>query len=306
MTSKPSTITVILGPTASGKTDEALTLAKKTNGFVISADSRQVYRGMDIGTAKPVQDTQKSKKQITNNKNLTPYYVDGVPHFCIDCVHPNEPFSVANFQSITYTLLEDTTLLQNYPTAIIAGGTGLYIQSILDNYVFPSQSDTAIKAELEKLSLEELQTNLATADPETFAKIDIQNTHRLIRALTHLQTTGKSFITAQQKNISPYTFEIYGLAVEKEALHQRINTRVESMITKGLIEEVETLLKKYQSDLPALQTIGYAEVIDYLQGTISKSKMIELIQTHTRQYAKRQMTWFKRDKRIQWVKKITK
>ncbi|MGB0757222.1 MAG: tRNA (adenosine(37)-N6)-dimethylallyltransferase MiaA [Patescibacteria group bacterium] len=292
---KPQIICIV-GPTASGKTSAAIDYAKKHSGYVISADSRQLYRGMNIGTAKPV-----GKMHKLPDMDLEAYVVEDVPHFMIDIADPDNPLTLADYQEQVYTILQNENLQKHYKTPLLVGGTGLYIQSIVDNYTLPhGEPNQDLRVNLESKDLEELQTMLQEQDPQSYKVIDIQNKRRLIRALEHTLTTGDSFADAQRANKSPYTFILYGISVQKDILHTRINTRVDEMIKSGLIEEVRSLYTKY-GKIQTLDTIGYTEVINYLNGNLEKQEAIEQIKVHTRQYAKRQMTWFKRDKRIQWT-----
>ncbi|PIZ98722.1 MAG: tRNA (adenosine(37)-N6)-dimethylallyltransferase MiaA [Candidatus Komeilibacteria bacterium CG_4_10_14_0_2_um_filter_37_10] len=281
MSTKPKII-VIVGPTASGKTSLAIGTARRYHGQIISADSRQIYRGMTIGTAQP---TKEQRQQVK--------------HHLIGCINPNQPFSLANFIQLTNKKI--TYLFHKNITPIIVGGTGLYVSALIDNYQLPKgEIDLALRKKLEQKTPQQLIALLRKKDPQTAQIIDQNNKRRLVRALEYVLTNKKSFTANQQKNTSNYQYQIIGLNPGKEKLEQNIRQRTKEMIKQGLVAETRELLKKYSSSLPALQTIGYQEIIQYLDGKISLTQAEELINIHTRQYAKRQMTWFKRDQRIKW------
>lgn len=281
MSIKPKII-VIVGPTASGKTSLAIKLARRYHGQIISADSRQIYRGMNIGTAQP------NKKQLLQIK-----------HHLIGCINPDQPFSLADFIQLANKKI--TYLLSKNITPIIVGGTGLYISALIDNYQLPSgKIDLELRKKLAKKTPQQLMTLLRKKDPQTAQIIDQNNKRRLVRALEYVLTNKKSFSANQQKKTSDYQYQIIGLNPGKEKLEHNIRLRTKEMIKNGLVAETKKLLKKYSASLPALQTIGYQEIIQYLDNKISLTQAEELINIHTRQYAKRQMTWFKRDPRIKW------
>lgn len=271
---------VILGPTASGKTGLALQLAKKIDGQIISADSRQIYRGLDIGTDKAID--------------------DDIPHQMIDVVNPDEEFSLAQYQQAVFQLLAENPQ-QAY---LLVGGTGLYISAIVDNLQIPAaQPDKKLRKELETKNNKELLAELEKLDPVSAQKIDPQNKRRLIRALEVCRVTGQPFSQQTTKGESRVDALQIGLDVPREKLYEKIDRRVDGMIEEGLVEEVKNLLAQgYSKDLPALSGIGYQEIIRYLEKEISLTETTELIKKNTRHYAKRQQTWFKRDKRIKWVK----
>jgi tRNA dimethylallyltransferase len=251
---------IILGPTASGKSELAFKLAKKFKGEIISADSRQIYKGMDIGTAK-------SKE----------------PQHLVDIVNPDQEFTLAQYKKLAIEKIREIEV------PFLVGGTGLYIQAIVDNLDIPQvKPDKQLREELEKLTPGELYEKLKKLDPGI--QIDPNNKRRLIRAVEVCLLTGKPF-PRKKKNPLFDTLQI-GL----ETTDEKINQRVDKMFEMGLVKEVESLTKKYPSDLPAFSGIGYQEIIQNPQNAK------EMIKLHTRQYAKRQMTWFKRDKRIHWIK----
>ncbi len=288
---------VILGPTASGKTELALHLAKKFSGFVISADSRQIYQGMDIGTSKPEGKLKKIKGEKV-------FFVQDIPHFMIDIIPPDREFTLADYQKQVYKILATNYQLpatsQKLP--FLVGGTGLYISAIVDNYQLPQgKIDKKLRDKLNNKTNKELLQKLKQLDPATYIVIDKNNKRRLVRALEYVITNKQSFVRAQKKDSPLFNTLQIGIKIDREKLYQRIDRRVHQMIKTGLIDEVKKLLKKYPADLPAFDSIGYREIIDYLQGKIDLDRAIELIKQNTRHYAKRQLTWFKRDKRIHWI-----
>lgn len=279
---------VILGPTASGKTAISLKLAKKINGEIVAADSRTIYKGMDIGTAKPTLEEKK-----------------GIPHYMIDIVKPDQEFTVAQFKQKAVKIIRDIQKRGKIP--FLVGGTGLYISSIVDNLQIPRvPPDKKLRKKLEKqiakYGLDKLWKKLIKLDPEAKKFVQKENPRRVIRALEVIYKTKKPFSQLRQKGQPLFNVFQIGIKMPRQILCQRINQRVDLMIKQGLVKEVENLLKKYPSDLPAMSGIGYHEIIKYLQDQISLEEAIELIKRDTRRYARRQMTWFKRDKRIKWVK----
>ena len=277
---------VILGPTASGKTKMAIELAKIFNGEIVSADSRQIYRGMDIGT-----DKVKAEK------------TSGIPHYLIDIINPDQEFSLAQYKKMAIEKIKE--IQKRNKTPFLVGGTGLYIQAIIDNLTIPSvKPDLKLRHQLEEKNLSELQAMLKKLDPKSFEKIDLNNPRRLIRALEVCLKTGRPFSEQTKKGQPLFNFIEIGIKIPSEEADEKINQRVDWMIKNGLIDEVKNLIKKYSLDLPAFSGIGYREIIQYLQGKISLDEAIQEIKIHTRQYAKRQMTWFKKDHRIKWVKNL--
>jgi tRNA dimethylallyltransferase len=299
-TVNPKKIIIVLGPTASGKTELALKLAKKFNCFIISADSRQVYQDMNVGTAKP-------KGRITNYKLgikgiETAYIVKGVPHFLMDYVEPNKSFTLADWLKVTKKLLNSKTLNSKFKIPIICGGTGLYISALVDNYKLPKgQINLNLRTKLAKRTLRALLNKLKKIDLATYKLIDKSNKRRVIRALEYVLTNHLSFTSKVKNQLSPYEFLQIGLNQPREKLYQRINSRVDQMLKKGLIPETRKLIKKYDPSLPALSSIGYKQIREFLNGSLTKEQAIEFIKRDSRHYAKRQLTWFKRDKQIHWV-----
>lgn len=280
MNKSTSKLIVILGPTASGKTELALKLAKKFNGEIVSADSRQIYKEMDIGTAKP------SKKEL---------------HHLIDIIKPDQEFTLAQYKNKALKIIRDIQRRDKLP--LLVGGTGLYIQSIVDNLKIPQvKPDKELRKELEKMTNQELFEKLKKLDEQATSFIDINNKRRLIRALEVCLITKKPFSQQREKGKKLFDVLQIGIKTNKEELEKRIDKRTEQMVEMGLVDEVKNLLNKYSPDLPSMNSIGYQEIIQYLKEEIDLNKARELIKKHTQQYTKRQMTWFKRDKRINWIK----
>jgi len=282
-------IAVILGPTGSGKTDLGIEVAKKYNGEIISADSRQVYRQMNIGTAKP-------KGEWKNGA----YFVDGVPHYLMDIIDPDENFTVVDFKERAITRIDD--ILKRGKLPIIVGGTGLYISSIVDNLDIPKVApDAALRTELERKNPDELAQMLKEIDPESSAKIDLKNSRRVLRALEVAMVSGESFFEQRRKQAPIYEAHEFGINLSREELYRRLDARVDRQIKDGLIDEVKDLSQKYSWDLPSMSGIGYKQIGYYLRGEMTLEQAIETLKRDTRRYAKRQKTWFKRDKKIIWI-----
>ncbi len=274
---------VILGPTASGKTGLAIKLAEKYNGEIISADSRQIYKEMTIGTAKPTKDE-----------------TEAIKHHLVDCIKPNHNFTLDEFIKKANRRIKSIQRKGKVP--FLVGGTGLYISAIVNNYDLPKgKIDLGLRKRLESKSKKELFEYLKELDPDTASIIDKENPRRLIRALEYVIINKKSFTNNQKTNNSPYNILQIGIALDQPELNKRIEERTNQMIDQGLAKETQKLIDKYDNTLPSLNTIGYQEIIQYLNEEIDLNQAIDLIKTHTRQYAKRQITWFKRDKRINWI-----
>lgn len=285
MTKSPTNkLIVILGPTASGKSDLAIRLAKKFNGEIVSADSRQVYQEMDIGTSKLTQ------KQMT-----------GIKHYLIDLIKPNQEFTLAQYKRLAVKTIKDIQKRGKLP--FLVGGTGLYIQAIVDNLQIPKvKPNKKLRNKLEKSTNQELFKQLKKLDPSTAAIIDPHNKRRLIRALEVCLITKKPF--SQQRKKGQPLFDVcqIGLELDKKTLEKRINQRVDKMFKAGLVEEVRKLAQKYSPNLSSMSGIGYQEIIQSFGSDTSKiNQAKELIKQHSRQYARHQLTWFKRDKQINWV-----
>ena len=278
-------LVVIAGPTASGKTSLSIKLALHYRSEIISADSRQFYRKMDIGTAKPGKDELKK-----------------VPHHFIDSIDVTEKYNIGKFEE--EALDKTRRLFIKHDILFLTGGSGLYIDALCKGIDELPETDPEVRDELNRKykteGIESLQKILLEADPEYYAETDINNPHRLIRALEVSMTAGKKY-SSLRKNIRKqrdFTSIKIGLLVDRDELYNRINNRVDEMINRGLVKEVENLLPYRHEN--ALQTVGYREIIDYLDKKITIDKAIEMIKQNTRNYAKRQMTWFRRDKEIRW------
>lgn len=281
---------VILGPTASGKTDLAVKLAKEFNGEIINADSRQIYQEMNIGTAKP--------KIGTKAKNNTTY--KGVVHHLINIVKPNENFTLAQYQQLAIETVRDIQTRKKTP--ILVGGTGLYIQSIIDNLKIPEVApNEKIRKKLERLNNAQLLDKLKKLDPQTFRTIDENNRRRVIRALEVCMITHKPFSKLKRKGPPIFNALQLGIDVSREELYRRIEIRVRKMIKQGLEKEVKQLCKKFPFNLPSMSSIGYKEFEQYFNKKITLEEAIDTIQKNTRHYVKKQMTWFKKDTRIHWI-----
>lgn len=280
---KTNKVIAIVGPTGSGKTEWAKIISKKYKGRVISVDSRQIYKGMDIGTGK--------------DKSF--------PQDLIDVVEPDKKFSVAEYQKQSNELINQYLKMNAMP--IIAGGTGLYLESILYGYVLPEiQKDSdKIRKRLEKLSDNELLEKLKKLDPISAMKIDPKNRRRLIRALEVSLLTKIPFSKQQKKQKPKFDTLILGIKIDRETLYSKVDARVEKMVRDGLIKEVRGLVTKYGPYKEAFNSIGYKEIIDYFADKHTLKDAIEKIKTNTHAYIRRQETWFRRDKNIKWISTIT-
>lgn len=284
-------IIVICGPTASGKTALSIKIAKRFGGEIVSADSMQIYRYMDIGTAKP---------DMTER--------DGVVHHMIDIINPDETYSVAQYVEQAHEVIKDIKSSKKVP--VVTGGTGLYINSLIDDVDFgKNDSDHKIRDELQKIADEQgidvLVEELRKFDPISAEKIHKNNTRRIIRAIEFYKMTGTPISEHQaetKKKESRYLPCLLAIKWDMEKLYERIEKRVDIMVEQGLINEVKTLEKMgYINSALSMQGIGYKETAEYLKGEITLDEAIDKIKTGTRHYAKRQMTWFRRDKRINWI-----
>ncbi|MFQ6050022.1 MAG: tRNA (adenosine(37)-N6)-dimethylallyltransferase MiaA, partial [Candidatus Paceibacterales bacterium] len=284
----------ILGPTAVGKTDLAIKLAKKFNGEIISADSRQIYKGMTIGTAKPKRETGDRRQETSR------YVVSGIPHHLIDIIYPDENFNVAVYKKRALKVIRDIQKRGKLP--FLVGGTGLYIQAIVDNIIFPKvPSRKRMRKELEAKTEKELFKIYKKLDPEGAKFIEKENKRRLIRAIEVCKVTKKSFWKQRKRGEPLFNTLQIGIKLPEKELKKRISKRVEKMFKLGLEKEAKNLIKKYKGAY-SLQTIGYQEWSDYFEDKIDKNKVKENIKLHTLQFARRQMAWFKRDKGIYWIK----
>ena len=291
---KPKVI-VICGPTASGKTSLSIELAKKINGEIISCDSMQIYKDMNIGTAKVTKDE-----------------MQGIKHYMIDFVSPDTRYSVADYKIDAEKAIE--TIINNGKTPIIVGGTGLYVDTLIYGIEYPEiKFDEQYRKRLEKESdekgLEILYNKAKEIDEKAMQKISPNDKKRIIRVLEIYHATGKTKteqeIESRKKEVK-YDYKIFAINMDREKLYERINIRVDKMIKNGLIEEVENLQKKYNHFPTAMQGLGYKEVVEYLQNEITKEEMIEKIKQESRRYAKRQLTWFRKNKQTIWIDGLAK
>ena len=279
------TLIVVAGPTAVGKTAAAIELAKHFNTDVVSADSRQFFREMSIGTAKP------------NAEELA-----AVKHHFINSHSIAEPFSVGDFEKQGLALLDD--LFKKHQYVILAGGSGLYIKAICEGFDDLPTADPSIRErlnlELEEKGISGLQQKLKEVDPDYYSQVDLANPQRVIRALEVFESSGKPFSSYRQATVNKRPFHIVKLALNlpREVLYNRINERVDMMVQQGLLAEVNALLP--YRHLNALNTVGYTELFDYFDGKTSLDKAIEMIKQNTRRFAKRQLTWFSKDSSFQW------
>ncbi|SFR99491.1 tRNA (adenosine(37)-N6)-dimethylallyltransferase MiaA [Anaeromicropila populeti] len=284
---------ILTGPTAVGKTDLSIALAKEIGGEIISADSMQVYKDMNIGTAK-----------------ITKEEMQGVPHYLIDVLEPSDDFNIVLFQNYALKYLDE--IYQRGKIPIVAGGTGFYIQALLYDVAFEeNDADMAYREELEHLAqingASFLHAMLKEVDPASCQIIHENNIKRTIRALEFYKKTGMPISqhnATERQRSSPYNFVYFVLTDNREQLYERINLRVDKMVEKGLVEEVAALMEKgYHEEMVSMQGIGYKEMIRYLKGDYSLEEAIYLIKRETRHFAKRQLTWFRREKEVLWLNK---
>ncbi|OPY58040.1 MAG: tRNA dimethylallyltransferase [Pelotomaculum sp. PtaU1.Bin035] len=282
---------VITGPTATGKSKVAILVAGAVGGEIVSADSMLVYRHMDIGTAKP------TKKEMCD-----------IPHHLINIIEPDQDYSAAVFQQQARAAI--ASIQERGKLPILAGGTGLYIRAVIDHYDFTGACrDELLRAELreesERNGFESLHLRLAEVDRRSAERLHPRDVRRVIRALEVYYLTGKPFSSYQKTNgcAGPlYNLVIFGLTMARETLYRRIEQRVEAMISAGLVEEVRGLLSAgYGAGLASMRGLGYKEIVSYLAGEVSLPQAVELLKRNTRRFAKRQLTWFRRDERIRWL-----
>ncbi|WP_294653803.1 tRNA (adenosine(37)-N6)-dimethylallyltransferase MiaA [uncultured Fusobacterium sp.] len=274
---------VIAGPTGVGKTDLSIKLAKLLNADIISADSAQIYKGMDIGTAK-----------------ITAEEMQGVKHYMLDVVEPIKKYSVGDYQTAVDNILNEKE--KENKNIILTGGTGLYIGSITEGLSDLPAGDPVLREELLKLDSEELYKKLMELDPQAAEDIHINNRRRVERAVEVCLLTGDKFSVLSKKNIKNNNYNFLKVALERdrEYLYERINLRVDIMLEKGLEQEVRALYEKYGENLRKINIIGYTELIEYFNGQVSYEEAVENIKRNSRRYAKRQFTWFKNDPTYVW------
>lgn len=286
-------LVILTGPTAVGKTKASIGLAKAIGGEIISADSMQVYKQMDIGSAK-----------------IKPSEMDGIPHYLVDILEPDEEFHVVLFQQMAKQAIQK--IYEKGKIPILVGGTGFYIQAVLYDIDFSeNEKDTSYREELEKLAqtkgAEYLHDRLREVDEKSAQDIHANNVKRVIRALEYFHQTGEKISEhneEQRKKVSPYNFSYFVLNDERAHLYERINLRVDQMINEGLVREVQSLKEKgYTRDMVSMQGLGYKEMLDYLDNKCSLEDAVEIIKRDTRHFAKRQITWFKRESDVTWIDK---
>ena len=289
MKTKPKVI-VICGPTASGKTGLSVKLAQTMNGEIVSCDSMQIYKDMNIGTAK-----------------VTKEEMQGIPHYLIDFVSPDKRYSVADFQNDSEKAISE--IIAKGKTPIVVGGTGLYVDTLVYHIQYPEiETDLEYRKQLEEMiqeqGLEVAYEKAKEIDPQATEKISSNDQKRIMRILEIYHQTGKTKTQLEiesRREEPPYEYLVYAIDMDREKLYDRINQRVDSMINQGLIEEVKELLEKYKEFPTAMQGLGYKEVVAYLKGDLTKEEMIETLKQETRRYAKRQLTWFRKNKEIKWI-----
>lgn len=281
-------LVVIIGPTAVGKTKTSIELAKRHNGEIISGDSMQVYKGMDIGTAK-----------------VTYEEMEGIPHHLIDIKSPDEPFSVAEFQRLVREKIAEISARGKLP--MIVGGTGLYIQSVLYDYQFSdAPTDEEYRKRMEKRveleGPEGIYEELVQVDPESAKNIHPNNVRRVIRALEVFHCSGKTMSSYQEHQSGEILYDtaIIGLSMDRDILYERINKRVECMMEQGLLQEVSSLYESGLRDCGSIQAIGYKELYEYLDGKGTLAEAVERLKQNSRRYAKRQFTWFRNKMDVEW------
>lgn len=281
---------VLIGPTAVGKTALSIELAKRLPIEIISGDSMQVYRGMDIGTGKATEEEQQN-----------------IPHHLLDIRDPDEPFSVTEFKDRAQTLIRDINQRGKWP--LIVGGTGLYVEAVCYNYEF---SDAPIDENFRKRlreraaasGSEELHRELQQADPDAAERIHPNDLRRIIRALEVIELTGEPFSHYQKgaRKPSPYDLRIVGLTMDRQMLYKRIEERIDKMLEQGWLEEVKALRNQgYTNEAVSMQALGYKELVQHLEGQLEYSEAVRLIKRNTRRFAKRQLSWFRHMEEVHWV-----
>ena len=287
---KKPIVIVICGPTASGKTALSIELAKKIEGEIVSADSMQIYKDMNIGSAK-----------------VMPEEMEGIRHYLIDFVSPDERYSVANYKQDAKKAIEK--IISKGKTPIVVGGTGLYVDSLIYEIEYNDiEIDEEYRRKLEtikeKEGLDILYKKALEIDPKAMEKISSNDSKRIMRVLEIYHSTGKTKtqqeFESRTKEI-PYDYRVFAINMDREKLYDRINKRVDIMLEQGLIEEVKSIYEKYNKFPTAMQGLGYKEVVEYLENKTTKEEMIEKIKQETRRYAKRQMTWFRKNKQTIWL-----
>lgn len=280
-------LAAIVGPTGVGKSNIAIKVGQVLDIEIISCDSMQIYRGMDVGTAKVTRDEMK-----------------GIPHHMIDICDPDEQFSVSDYQKMVKPLIMQINERGRIP--VMVGGTGLYYQVVVDDYqLFPIKATPEVRQSLNdearQLGNHALYQRLQALDPLAADKISPNDRKRIVRALEVIEVTGQRFSALQHRNPGRYRLAAAGLTMSRPLLYDRLDKRVDTMLENGLVEEVRRLLEKgYGPELNSMQALGYAQIMNFLQGHLTWEEAVDLIKRDTRRYAKRQLTWFRRDARINW------
>lgn len=287
--SGPPQLVVITGPTATGKTEVGIGVALACGGEIVSADSMMVYRGMDIGTAKP------SASEVR-----------GVPHHLIDVADPDEEFNVARYQQLAGERI--AAILGRNRLPLLVGGTGLYIRSVVEDYRFPVRADRRLRDRLQETAdtygCARLRRHLAVVDPVTARRLHPNDQRRIIRALEVYYQSGipLSRQPGRRGGALKYFPVLFGLKMERTRLYRRIEARVDAMVQAGLVREVQALLEKgYGPELVAMRGLGYKEITAHLRGELTLEEAVHILKRNTRRFAKRQLTWFRRDERIRWL-----
>ena len=283
-------VIVICGPTASGKTALSIELAKKINGEIISCDSMQIYKEMNIGTAKPTKEE-----------------MQGIKHYMIDIISPDERYSVADYKKEAKKAIKE--IISKGKVPIVVGGTGLYVDSLIYEIDYPKNKfdekyREELEQEVEEQGLNALYERAKEIDEEAIKKISPNDKKRILRILEIYHATGKNKTEQEKesrKNEPEFDYKVFALNMDREKLYDKINKRVDIMIDNGLIEEVENIYRKYNRFPTAMQGLGYKEVVDYIEKRLTKEEMIEKIKQETRRYAKRQLTWFRKNKETIWL-----
>lgn len=285
-------ILILSGPTGVGKTEISIELAKKLNGEIISADSMQIYKYMDIGSAK-----------------ISSEEMQGIKHYMIDIIDPKDSFTVVDFKSRATEVIEDIIARGKLP--ILVGGTGLYIDSLIRDYSFTeAHKDDSYRQELEELAREKgnqyVHDLLRDKDEISFEKIHYNNLKRVIRALEVFKLTGKPFSNYKVETSYDLAYDVdyFVLSMNREKLYSRINKRVDTMMERGLLQEVKSLKEKgFTSEMQSMKGIGYKEILDYFQGKTTLEEAVDIIKQGSRNYAKRQLTWFRKNGLVNWIDK---
>ncbi|MBR2525300.1 tRNA (adenosine(37)-N6)-dimethylallyltransferase MiaA [bacterium] len=277
---KKSKVIAIASPTATGKSKLAVELAHKIDGEIVSADSRLVYKGFEIAVAKPTVEEQ-----------------EGIKHYLIDVVEPEIDYTVANYVDDATEAIQE--ILKKGKNPIVVGGTGLYFRVLLEGYDIPRVApNLQLRSELNDLSLEELILRLKKLDSKYFDEVTEPEKRKMIRAIEVCETIGKPLSELNKQKEPPYDVQWIGINMKREEIYDRVNKRVDKMVEAGIVEETKRLLKKHGRIPNIVETIGYRELLPYLDGEYSLERAVELIKQHSRNYAKRQLTWFRRNKAL--------